>query len=163
MKQCIFWLGLWVSVSTVVQAAPTEASLAVRVEQLSRAKQVLYQQLSDELRCPTCTGLSVLQSDAPFSLQIRATVLEQLEQGKSAAEIRDFFTSRYGLWILRSPPVEGIHLLAWFIPTVIAVVGALAVWIVFWRRRRSSMGERTRSREELVALMQQELEKRRRA
>lgn len=160
MSRYLFFLVL-LSLSSSLSAKPTEASIAARLEQLSLEQQNLYQQVSDELRCPTCTGLSVLQSDAPFSLEIRETVLEKVIEGNTPEQIRDFFTVRYGLWILRSPPVEGLHLLAWLIPSLAAFFGAIGVWFTFWRRRRTTGMERSRSRDELIELMHRELEERR--
>lgn len=63
-----------------------------------------YQDVASDLRCPTCTGLSVLDSEAAFSIQIKNEVKEQLVAGKHKDEILKFFTDRYGPWILRAPP-----------------------------------------------------------
>ena len=43
-------------------------------------EQMHFKSIAGQLRCPTCTGLSVLDSDAPFSLQIQALVKEQIKQ-----------------------------------------------------------------------------------
>src|SRR5690606_10513159 len=69
-----------------------------------------FRHIAEQLRCPTCQNLSVLGSDAPFSKQIRDIVGEQMQAGKSEKEIIAFFTERYGPWILREPPKEGVSL-----------------------------------------------------
>ncbi|MCX6126019.1 MAG: cytochrome c-type biogenesis protein CcmH [Proteobacteria bacterium] len=97
--------------------------------------QNLYRDVAGELRCPTCTGLSVLDSDAPFSVQIKNQVKEQLSGGKSEKEILKFFVDRYGPWILRSPPVAGVNALAWIVPIFSMIVGPLLIWMVLGRRR----------------------------
>ncbi|MCY4381512.1 MAG: cytochrome c-type biogenesis protein CcmH [Proteobacteria bacterium] len=86
----------------------------------------LFFSVAANLRCPTCTGLSVLQSDAPFSIQIKNLVQEQVSQGANQREIITFFTERYGLWILREPPKKGEHLLIWLLPVLFLLFG------VFW-------------------------------
>lgn len=86
----------------------------------------LYYRMAEDLRCPTCTGLSVLQSDAPFSEQIKSRLQELIDGGGTEAEIRDFFVERYGLWILRTPPKQGMHLILWLIPLVFGLVGVWA-------------------------------------
>jgi cytochrome c-type biogenesis protein CcmH len=99
--------------------------------------QLLFNEIAKELRCPTCVGLSILDSDAPFSNQIKDEVRQQLAQGKSRDEIMAFFTERYGPWILRVPPDTGINLLAWAIPTAMLALGPIVIWFFFWRRRRT--------------------------
>ena len=74
---------------------------------------------ADDLKCPTCTGLSVLGSEAAFSMQIRKKVVELVKEKKNDKEIKKYFIERYGLWILRAPPKSGFHLLIWAIPAVL--------------------------------------------
>ena len=62
--------------------------------------------LVDDLRCPTCQGLSVKDSEAGFSVSIRNKAEEMVREGYSDQEIRNFFVKRYGEWILRTPPKE---------------------------------------------------------
>lgn len=85
----------------------------------------LYYRVAEDLRCPTCTGLSVLQSDAPFSEQIKTRLQELIDGGDTEAQIRAFFVERYGLWILRTPPKQGMHLTLWLIPLLFGLIG---VW-----------------------------------
>ena len=113
-------------------ASTPESWLATQGED----KLELYYRVAEDLRCPTCTGLSVLQSDAPFSEQIKRRLRELVESGKTEAEIRSFFTERYGLWILRTPPKDGFHLVIWVIPLVFVLLG---VWGGVWLRRRDTL------------------------
>ena len=52
--------------------------------------------LVDDLRCPTCQGLSVKDSEAGFSVSIRNKAEEMVRKGYSDQEIRNFFVKRYG-------------------------------------------------------------------
>ena len=106
-----------------------------------------------ELRCPTCTGLSVLDSDATFSVQIRDIVKEQVRAGKSKSDILQFFTERYGPWILREPPAKGFNAIAWGLPLALLLVGPPSVWFFVWRKRKvvSTMG--VRSSDEILVEM----------
>ncbi|MBF0279469.1 MAG: cytochrome c-type biogenesis protein CcmH [SAR324 cluster bacterium] len=74
--------------------------------------------LFNQFRCPTCQGLSVKDSEAGFSVQIRNKIEEMLRAGASDDEIRAYFVERYGEWILRSPPKEGFNLLLWILPGI---------------------------------------------
>ncbi len=126
-------------------------------EKLGTQQQELYKTLADELRCPTCIGLSVLQSDAPFSVQIKTALVEQIELGKNQTQILDFFKERFGLWILRTPPKEGFHWFAWYLPIGLIILGALLVWGVFWRRRYHPQSEGIRTTEKLLKQMDHDL------
>ncbi len=86
-------------------------------------------EIGDQLRCPTCQAISVKDSAASFSRQILDKVRRMLREGQSEEQIKDFFVSRYGEWILRAPKKEGLGLVLWLLPGLaILTVGA---WIIF--------------------------------
>lgn len=109
-----------------------------------------FRDVANDLRCPTCTGLSVLDSDAPFSKQIKDLVEEKVKEGHSKTEILAFFVDRYGPWILREPPKEGFNILAWVFPVALLTLGPLGVWFFVWRRRRLVHTFGVRSAEEIL-------------
>ena len=147
----LFWIGSLIFLQgQTVSLAQTTASIANLLEPLSPEKKALYDQISEDLRCPTCTGLSVLQSDAVFSLQIRKAVLDQVIQGKSKKEIMQFFTERYGLWILREPPTKGFHFFAWLVPIFILIMGPFLLWFFVWRKRQTVSTFGIRSSHEIL-------------
>jgi cytochrome c-type biogenesis protein CcmH len=88
----------------------------------------LVHKIADNLRCPTCQGLSVNDSEAGFSVQIRNKVQEMLMVGQSRAEIEAYFVARYGEWILRTPPAQGFNLLIWILPVLGLAGGFWFVW-----------------------------------
>jgi cytochrome c-type biogenesis protein CcmH/NrfF len=98
-----------------------------------------FRDVSSDLRCPTCTGLSILDSDAAFSIQIKNEVKEQLAAGKNKDAILQFFTERYGPWILRQPPKQGVHLWAWILPIATLILGPLLIWVFVWMKRDSGV------------------------
>lgn len=117
-----------------------------------------FRDVAAELRCPTCTGLSVLESDASFSVQIKDIVLEQVNQGKSKDEILKYFTERYGPWILRSPPKSGVNLVAWIVPLVLLTVGPILVWLLVWRRKKVVVDFKVRASEDIIVEMNQRID-----
>ncbi|HEX2385691.1 MAG TPA: cytochrome c-type biogenesis protein CcmH, partial [Candidatus Binatia bacterium] len=94
--------------------------------------------IASELRCPVCQNLSVADSPAELAQEMRALVREQLQQGKSPEEIKKFFVSKYGDWVLLAPPAKGFGLLLWLLPAVGACVGLLVVFFLLrrWARKR---------------------------
>jgi cytochrome c-type biogenesis protein CcmH len=114
---------------------PGSAFSALTGEELERK----VQEISEQLRCPTCQAISVRDSEAAFSRQIRDKVRLMIEEGKSDEEIYAYFVSSYGEWILRAPKKAGVGLLLWGLPILgIVVAGAL----IFWRLRRSTRAAR---------------------
>jgi cytochrome c-type biogenesis protein CcmH/NrfF len=116
-----------------------------------------FRDVAKDLRCPTCTGLSILESDASFSVQIKEQVHEQMKLGKSKDDILKFFVQRYGPWILREPPKEGFNLLAWGVPIGILILGPILIWLLIWRRRVQFNVHGVRSTEALVKEMHDRL------
>ncbi len=83
--------------------------------------------LSDALRCPTCQGLSVKDSEAGFSEHMKQKIEEMIRAGKTDDEVKAFFVDRYGQWILREPPKTGFNLLLWVLPGAGLVLGLVLV------------------------------------
>ena len=137
--------------------------LLLELDGLSEEQRLSYREVADQLRCPTCNGVSVLQSDAPFSQQIKLIVGQKVRQGESQETIVDYFTDRYGYWIRREPPMEGMHMMAWIPPIAMLILGPFFIWFFFWRRRRSLPHVPVRSAEDILAEMDTRLAELRRA
>jgi cytochrome c-type biogenesis protein CcmH len=91
-----------------------------------------------QLRCPVCQGLSVGDSPSELANEMRTLVREQLQQGKTSAEVLDYFVQRYGEWILLAPPKHGFNLVLWVLPFVLLPIGAAVVYLRARRWVRSS-------------------------
>lgn len=89
--------------------------------------------VATELRCVVCQNLSIADSPSEMAQQMRAIVRDQLQAGKSPQEIKDYFVSKYGEWVLLKPGTQGISLLVWVVPFVALLIG-LALGIFFIRR-----------------------------
>lgn len=112
-----------------------EQKFHVNLSKLPKVQQELYKKAASGIRCPNCTGLSVLDSETTFSHQIKNKILKMVEQKKTKDEIFNFFTERYGLWILREPPKSGIHLIIWLIPFSILIAGPLIFSFFWWYKK----------------------------
>jgi len=151
-------IGMTVLLFTAFEMINSEKAFAgLGYEGLSEEQAELFQKVGNNLRCPTCTGLSVLQSEAGFATKIRDAAREQVVSGKSEAEIMLYFTERYGLWILRKPPAAGFHLLAWGVPIGFAIIGPILMWFFVWRRRKEVSLSGVRPTHEIITEMEKEL------
>ena len=96
--------------------------------------------IAQELRCVVCQNLSVADSPSEMAQQMRGIVKEQLQAGKTPEEIKDFFVSKYGEWVLLAPTARGFSLLLWVLPFAVLLTGiALALWLARrWSARREN-------------------------
>jgi cytochrome c-type biogenesis protein CcmH len=99
--------------------------------------------LTSEIRCPTCTGLSVAQSDAESAQAIRADVTRQVDAGQSDGQILRSIESTYGTDILLRPPSSGFEGLVWVLPVVALVIAIGALTFAFRRWRTSTLLDAT--------------------
>jgi cytochrome c-type biogenesis protein CcmH/NrfF len=88
------------------------------------------------VRCPSCTDLSVAQSNATTAIAVRHQIEQLVDQGRSAAEIDQVLVSEYGQTILLVPPDAGGVPVIWLVPLVLGVGALGAVGVLFWRRSR---------------------------
>lgn len=90
------------------------------------ADQRVYQ-LSQQLMCPVCDGQTLDQSQAQLSEDMKAVIRTKIEDGETNAEIRAYFVERYGEIVLASPDAAGFNVIAWVVPVLIFIAGALLV------------------------------------
>jgi len=99
-------------------------------------------EIASELRCVVCQNLSVADSPSDLAKEMRNLVREQVEQGKSRDEIQAYFVSRYGEYVLLSPPKRGFNLLVWGLPFLAIAAGGGVVYIVARRWTERPPAER---------------------
>ena len=97
--------------------------------------------LADTIACPQCEGQSVADSDSVAAKAIRERIDDQIEAGRSDAEIRDELAAAYGDRVLLTPGRSGVSSLVWSLPVVAAVL-ALAGLVFAFRRWRSDGAQR---------------------
>lgn len=115
MKRFIF-IPLFLILFTSLSTAETlnEDQLQERVRQVSKT-----------LRCAVCQSESVWESNAELAIQMRDIVRERLIQGESPDQIRAYFVSRYGDYILLKPRAFGLNLLLWGGPFLLLIIGGI--------------------------------------
>jgi cytochrome c-type biogenesis protein CcmH len=94
--------------------------------------------VASQLRCPVCQGLSIEDSPSELSQQMRALVREQLRAGRSPDDVKGYFVSKYGEWILLSPPAHGVNTLIYALPLLALVAGGTVVAVIVRRWTRGA-------------------------
>jgi cytochrome c-type biogenesis protein CcmH len=75
------------------------------------------------LRCPVCQGMPISESPSEMAQAMMARVREMQAEGKSEDEIVNYFTERYGDWVLLDPRKEGVNVFLWALPPVALLLG----------------------------------------
>lgn len=90
--------------------------------------------LAEGIKCPTCQGQSVANSDATAARSIRTEIARRIEEGQTDDEIRDYIVGLYPDSSL-TPPRSGVAGLVWFLPVALFVgaVGGLVAVFRSWR------------------------------
>jgi cytochrome c-type biogenesis protein CcmH len=89
--------------------------------------------LASSLRCPVCQGESIQDSPSELAQNMRAVVRDQLRDGRTPDEVKQYFVSKYGEWILLEPEMKGLNVLLYVFP-VLLVVGGLTLVVVLVKR-----------------------------
>lgn len=89
--------------------------------------------LASELQCPVCQGLSINASPSPMAQQMKDLIRAQLAAGHTNDEVKAYFVSRYGEWILLEPRAAGFNLLVYILPALALLGGGAFVMMVVRR------------------------------
>jgi cytochrome c-type biogenesis protein CcmH len=90
-------------------------------------------EVASQLRCPVCQGESIEASPSTLAQEMRTLVRQQLAAGRTPDEVKAYFVSKYGEWILLEPRAAGVTAAVYVLPLVMLAVGA-AVIVVSVRR-----------------------------
>jgi cytochrome c-type biogenesis protein CcmH len=94
--------------------------------------------IAKDLYCPVCenTPLDVCPTEA--CRQWRELIRLQLSEGKSEAEIKQYFVENYGARVLAEPPRTGLNWLVYILPPLMILAGAFILFRSFreWTKPR---------------------------
>ncbi len=109
-------------------------------------------EVSSVLRCPVCQGLSIQDSPSELSLQMKDVVRQQLREGKSPEEVKAYFVSKYGEWILLEPKASGMNLLVYIAPLLLLLGGGVVIFVAVkrWSTASGDGAESPASEEEIT-------------
>ena len=116
-----------------------ESALAWKQEEGMSAAEVdqLSAEVAAQLRCPVCRNQSVLESSSGLARAMQSVIRDRPASGETPEEVRAYFVSRYGNWILLKPEPKGINLLVYLLPVAAHLLGRL------WSGNPSKLFRRT--------------------
>lgn len=102
----------------------------------------LTAEVADRLRCPVCRNQSILESPSELAREMQSVIRERLAAGESPEEVKAYFVSRYGEWVLLKPEPKGATLLVYVLPALAFLIGG---GLVAWRLQRWAADRGARS------------------
>jgi len=102
-----------------------------------------YQALTSQLRCPVCQNEPIATSQTQIAGALRKIVRQKLLAGESNQQIKQYMISRYGLFAVYKPPLDGGTMLLWFGPFILLLLGLIVAGLAIRRRRHSLTNSET--------------------
>lgn len=122
----------------ILMAAACLMAVAVQAAQVDETElTVKTREISMGLRCLVCQGENIWESHSTLAEQMRGVVRERVEKGESAEQIKAYLQSRYGDFVLMSPPKRGVNWVLWLTPFGLLLIGAVLLrrTLVRWREQ----------------------------
>jgi cytochrome c-type biogenesis protein CcmH len=114
------------------------AALVLAAPALASERHPTLADLEDEVMCVECHTTLDMSSSA-FADRERFYIRRWIAQGDTKSEIKAKLVDQFGPAVLAAPPKRGFGLVAWLLPGVGIVAGALALgygaWL--WSRNRA--------------------------
>lgn len=129
--------GAKAAAETANPALPRAAAVANVVSpDAGRHDQVRIHDLESSLRCLVCQNETIADSTADLAADLRAKIQEQVAQGLTDDQIRDYMVTRYGDFVLYDPPFRQATWLLWIGPFVLLALGFFVLARMVSQRRR---------------------------
>jgi len=88
--------------------------------------------LQGQVMCPTC-HTTLAMSDSPAAQRIRVFVAKRIAACWTAEQIESALVANYGQGILAAPSYKGFDLLAWWLPILGVLAGAIVLAFAVWK------------------------------
>lgn len=145
--------GVWVVTASAQKATPSDDDVNA---------------IAKQLYCPVCenTPLDVCPTQACHDW--RELIRQMLAEGKSPAEIKQYFVDHYGDRVLPVPPANGFNRLIYVVPPVIFLLGVFLLFQAFrlWKSQKKLPTDemipdtKAETVDDYVAQLEEELRKR---
>ena len=117
------------------------------------------QRLASELRCLVCQNQSIAESNAGLAIDLKEQALEQIQAGKSDADIRTYMVERYGEFILYKPAFSASNAALWSGPFLLLLI-VMVFMLRGLRRRQQRLAQPSVTTDAADLLRQARLEER---
>ena len=121
--------------------------------------------IASQLYCPVCENIPLDVCGTQACAQWRDLIRQQLSQGWTADQIKQYFVAQYGDRVLGTPPARGLNWLVYIVPPLAILSGAFILYRAFraWKRplpQQPVNDAPLNSTDEYVIRLEEELKKR---
>jgi len=83
--------------------------------------------ISKNLRCLTCQGQSIYDSQSDFAVSMKILINKKIEQGLSEKEIYELLKDKYGEWIVYDTNFNRNTFILWGLPVLLFFLGGAII------------------------------------
>lgn len=97
--------------------------------------------IAKQLYCPVCENIPLDVCGTQACAQWRELIREKLSEGWSETQIKQYFVAQYGDRVLATPPARGLNWLAYIVPPLAIIAGAIILVRVLrmWKGQTASI------------------------
>lgn len=132
---CRFFLCLFIGLIVLLSAI----SAGIVEAQVPTPSDDEVNRVASQLYCPICDNVSLDVCPLEACQTWRNLIREQLAQGWSDREIKDYFVAQYGDRVLGAPPARGLNWLLYVAPPAVILLGFM---ILLSKLRRNPQKDR---------------------
>ena len=130
--------ALLLALALLLTASTAQAGSAIDALPFKNAAQEQrFQHLTGQLRCLVCQNESLADSNAGLAKDLRWQVFQQMQAGKTDAQIKQYLVARYSDYVLYDPPLKPSNYVLWFGPFAVLLAGAAGAALYLRRRTRT--------------------------
>ena len=131
----LLWLTIIMLLPITVLAIDPSDKLA------DPTQQAMYERITQEVRCLVCQNQPIADSTAPLAADLRREIKRMIVEGMSENDIKDFLVERYGDFVLYKPRFRSWNLVLWMGPSVLLLIGFIALVNIVRRRMQLPIDE----------------------
>jgi cytochrome c-type biogenesis protein CcmH len=92
--------------------------------------------IARQLYCPVCENIPLDVCPTTACALWREQIRQELADGWTEQQIKDYFVQQYGDRVLGTPPARGINLLVYLVPPIALVAGIFVLYRAYhsWKR-----------------------------
>jgi len=97
--------------------------------------------IAKNIYCPVCENVPLDVCPTKACADWREEIRNMLAEGKTEAEIRQYFVDRFGDRVLGAPPARGLNWLAYIIPPIAILGGIILLYSAFrmWKKPEAAI------------------------
>jgi len=95
---------------------------SIAMDGLPPEQEALYQSIVHEVRCLVCQNQSIAESNAELAKDLRIEIANQIKDGKTEQDIKNFLLNRYGDFVLYEPSFNKKTFFLWLSPLLLLLL-----------------------------------------